>query len=91
MLTICIRCWVTGVVCARPTGKALRYEVIVAFDTCEACSIGKAKRENINMRWKGGSAISGERLYVDISSIHGVSFGSAKFWALAVDDYLGYF
>jgi len=34
--------------------------------------------------------IAGERLYVDISSNQGVSFGGSKFWALIVDDYSGY-
>jgi hypothetical protein len=30
------------------------------------------------------------RLYVDISSIKGKSFGGARFWALVVDDFYGY-
>ena len=79
-----------GEASARLTGKALGYEVIGTFDTCEACSIGKARQKNVNKDWKGGSLTAGERLYVDISSIQGVSFGGAKFWALIVDDYLGY-
>jgi hypothetical protein len=49
----------------------------------------KQNRKNIYKHWKGGSPISGERLYLDISSIKVISFGSAKFWALVVDDYLG--
>jgi hypothetical protein len=43
--------------------------------------------------WKrqgSGSSVPGERLYIDINSIQGVSFGGAKFWALVVDDFLGY-
>jgi hypothetical protein len=32
----------------------------------------------------------GERLYTDISSIKGESYGGSKFWALIVDDYSGY-
>jgi hypothetical protein len=72
------------------TGKALGNEVIGTFDTCETCSIGKAKQKNINKQWKGGSSVSGERLYVDMSSIQGVSFGGATFWALVVDDFLSY-
>jgi hypothetical protein len=79
-----------GAASARLTGKALGYEVIGTFDTCEACSIGKARQKNINKQWKGGSSVPGERLYVDISSIQGVSFGGAKFWALVVDDFSGY-
>ena len=79
-----------GEASARLTGKELGYEVIGTFDTCEACSIGKARQKNVNKDWKGGSLTAGERLYVDISSIQGVSFGGAKFWALIVDDYSGY-
>jgi hypothetical protein len=39
---------------ARLTGKALGYKVIGTFDTCEACSAGKAKQKNIKKqreRW----------------------------------------
>jgi hypothetical protein len=34
-----------GEASARLTGKTLGYEVIGTFDTCEACSIGKAKQK----------------------------------------------
>jgi hypothetical protein len=74
----------------RLTGKALGYKVIGTFDTCEACSIEKAKQKSINEQWKGCSSVPGERLYVDISSIQGVSFGAAKVWALIVNDFLSY-
>jgi hypothetical protein len=52
--------------------------------------LAKQNRKNIKKHWIGGSSISGERLYVDISSIQGVSFGGATFGALAVDDCSGY-
>jgi hypothetical protein len=35
-------------------------------------------------------AKSGERLYIDISSIKNESFGGSKFWVLIVDDYTDY-
>jgi hypothetical protein len=38
----------------------------------------------------GGIVKVGERVYVDISLIQGMSFGCSKFWALTVDDHLGY-
>jgi hypothetical protein len=79
-----------GEASARLTGKALGYKVNGTFDTCEACSIGKARQKSINKQWKGDSSVPGKRLYIDISSIQGVSFGGAKFWALVVDDFLGY-
>jgi hypothetical protein len=79
-----------GEVNARLTGKAYGYEVTGKFDVCEACSVGKARQKNINKEWKGGSSISGERLYVEINSIKGTSFGGAKFWALIIDDFSSY-
>jgi hypothetical protein len=78
-----------GAASARLTGKALGYEVLETFDSCEACSIRKAKQKSINKQWKGGGSVPGVRLYIDISSIQGVSFGGAKFWALVVDDFSG--
>jgi hypothetical protein len=55
-----------------------------------ACSVAKAKQKNSNKDWKGSSITPGERLYADISSIKGESYGGSKFWALVVDDYSGY-
>jgi hypothetical protein len=79
-----------GEVNARLTGKAYGYEVTGKFDVCEACSVSKARQKTINKEWKGGSSIRGERLYVDISSIKGTSFGETKFWALIIDDFSSY-
>ena len=79
-----------GEATARMTGKAHGYDVVGVFNPCEACSVGKARQKNINKEWKGGSMTAGERLYVDISSIKGESYGGSKFWALVVDDYSGY-
>jgi transposase InsO family protein len=72
------------------TGKSFGYDVVGNYMTCEACSVAKARRKNINKDWKGSSITPGERLYVDISSIKGESYGGSKFWALVVDDYSGY-
>jgi hypothetical protein len=41
--------------------------------------VAKARQKSVNKEWKGGSTTSEERLYVDISSIKGNSFGGAKF------------
>jgi hypothetical protein len=77
--------------CGEASARLTRsYEVIGTFDTCEACSIRKARQKNVNKDWKGGSLTAGERLYVDISSTQGMSFGGAKFWTLIFDDYSGY-
>ena len=79
-----------GEVATRMTGKSFGYDVTGDYKTCEACSVAKARQKNINKDWKGGSITPGERLYVDISSIKGESYGGSKFWALVVDDYSGY-
>jgi hypothetical protein len=76
-----------GEVNARLTGKAYGYEGTGKFDVCEAYSVAKARQKNINIEWKGGSSIHGERLCVDISSIKGTSFGGSNFWALIIDDF----
>ena len=37
-----------GRICARLTGKALGFEATGKFNTCDACSIGKARQKNVN-------------------------------------------
>jgi hypothetical protein len=68
------------------TGKSYGFDVVGDYKTCEACSGTKARQKNINKDWKGGTVIAGERLYVDISSIKGDSYGVSKFRALVVND-----
>jgi hypothetical protein len=70
----------------RLTAKANGWELSGKLDVCADCAIGKAKQKNTNKHWSNGSKIPGERLFVDISSIKGESYGGAKFWALVVDD-----
>jgi hypothetical protein len=60
------------------------------FKVCEDCAVAKARQRNINEDWKGGSQVPGERVYLDISSIKGESYGGSCFWALVVDDHRGY-
>jgi len=55
------------------------------------CAIGKARQKNMNKIWSQGSKTPGGRLYIDISSIKGESFGDSRFWALVVDDFTDYF
>jgi hypothetical protein len=45
----------------------------------------------MNKIWSQGSKTPGGRLYIDISSIKGESFGDSWFWALIVDDFNDYF
>jgi hypothetical protein len=60
------------------------------FKTCEQFATAKARRNNVNKDWKGGSQVQRERLYLDISSIKDLRYGGSKFWAFIVDDYTDY-
>jgi hypothetical protein len=60
------------------------------FKVCKNYEVAKARQKNFNKDWKGGSQVSGERVYLDISSIRDESYGSSCFWALLVDDYTDY-
>jgi hypothetical protein len=60
------------------------------FETCKECAVAKARQKNVNKNWLNSSDVPDERLYIDISSIAGKSFGGAKFWALIIDDYSDY-
>ena len=71
----------------RLTAKACNWDLTGKMEICADCAIGKARQKNLNKAWTSGSKIPGERLFVDISSIKGESYGGAKFWALIVDDY----
>jgi hypothetical protein len=61
------------------------------FKVCEDCALAKTSQRNVNKDWKGGSQVPGERVYLDISSIKGKSYGGSCFWALVVDDYTDYY
>jgi hypothetical protein len=67
-------------------GLKLKGEIKV----CEDCALAKARQRNVNKDWKGGSQVPGERVYLDISSIKGESYGGSCFWALVIDDHTDY-
>jgi hypothetical protein len=48
---------------------------------CEDCAMSKSEQKNFNKVWLGSSNITGERIYIDISSIKQRSLVGAKFWA----------
>jgi hypothetical protein len=54
-------------------GSKLKGELKVDED----CALAKARQRNINKDWKGGNQVPGERVYLDISSIKGESFGGS--------------
>jgi hypothetical protein len=72
------------------TGRIYDFKLSGKFEACEVCAIAKARQQNLNKDWKGGSEVPGERLYLDISSIKDTSSGGSKFWALIVDYYTDY-
>jgi hypothetical protein len=72
------------------TGKIYDFKLSGKFETCEVWSIEKARQKNLNKDWKGGSEISGVRLYLDICSIKDTTYGGSKFWAFIVDNYTSY-
>ena len=71
---------------ARATAKYMGWQVTGKATPCENCAIGKAKQKNVPKTSAERSKIPGERLYLDISSIKGKSYGNSTFWALLVDD-----
>jgi hypothetical protein len=60
------------------------------FKVCKDCAVAKARQKNLNINWKGGIQVSGERVYLDISSIRDESYGGSCFWVLLVDYYSDY-
>jgi hypothetical protein len=71
--------------CLRLTAKANNWELTGKYNACVDCALGKAKQKNINKNWTGGSKVPGERLFIDISSIQGESYGGAKYWAFLLE------
>ena len=70
----------------RKTAKYYGWKLTGKMDTCENCSLAKAKQKNLKKEKKEKSKTPGERLYMDISSIKEKSYGGSKFWLLVVDD-----
>ena len=53
---------------------------------CEACVKAKGKQKNIKKTTDTIAKEKGERLFIDISSLHRASGGGSRHWALIVDD-----
>jgi hypothetical protein len=71
-----------GVDRLKKTANIHRLKLKGKFKVCEDCALAKARQRNVNKDWKGGSQAPGERVYLDISSIKGESYGGSCFWAL---------
>jgi hypothetical protein len=57
---------------------------------CSSCGIAKAKQKSVSKELQPKSETPGERMFLDISSIKGESFGQSKFWLMALDDSTDY-
>jgi hypothetical protein len=79
-----------GLDCLKKTAQVHGLKLKGDFKVCKDCAVAKARQKNLNKDWKDGSQVSGERVYLDISSIRDESYGSSCFWALLVDDYSDY-
>jgi hypothetical protein len=51
------------------------------FKVCNDCAVAKARQKNLNIDWKGGIQVSGERVNLDISSIRDESYDCSCFWS----------
>jgi hypothetical protein len=79
-----------GLDCLKKTAQVHGLKLKGDFKVFEDCAVAKARQKNLKKDWKGGSQVSVERVYLDISSIRDESYGGSCFWALLVDDYSDY-
>ena len=69
----------------KTTARAHEWKLLGNFKISQDCTIGKAKQKTSIKR--SPIAPGGERLYIEVSSIKGESFGDSRFRALIVDDF----
>jgi hypothetical protein len=74
----------------KSTSKMYGLKQLGNFETCNECAVAKVQQKNFNKSWLNSSDVTGERLYIDISSNAEMSFGGAKFWVLIIDNYSDY-
>jgi hypothetical protein len=79
-----------GLDCLKKTAQVHGLKLKGDFKVSKDCSVAKARQKNLNKDWKGGSQVSGERGYLDISSIRDESYGGPCFLVLLVDDFSDY-
>ena len=60
------------------------------FSTCENCANAKGKQKQLSKESSTKASAPGERLCLDISTIHNPSYGGSKHWLLVLDDYSDY-
>jgi hypothetical protein len=62
------------------------WQVTGKSKVCDHCITAKAKQARIAKSTNTKSNKPGKRIFIDISSVKGESYGSSKFWLLALDD-----
>jgi hypothetical protein len=72
--------------CARQMAKFYGWEVVGKFDPCAFCTTAKARQNNLNRHANNHSTVPGERLFIDISSVKGMSYSNSKYWLLILDN-----
>ena len=75
----------------KETAKKMKWKVTTdKLDPCVACMKGKFKQTKISKTTNNKAKESGERLFIDISSMNSTSLGGSRYMALVVDDFSGY-
>ena len=74
----------------RTTAKVYGWDLYGKLAKCDSCGIGKMKQATVSKQSDTKDNIPGHRLYIDISSVKGRSYGDSKFWLLCVDSYTDY-
>ena len=72
------------------TAKHYGWDLRGHVHKCENCDMGKMRKKNVKKTTEKRSEKGGERLFLDISSVKGKSYGGSKFWILVVDDHTDY-
>ena len=72
------------------TGRAIGLHLTGTFNSCEDCTLGKAKKESVSKKNMKQSKILGERLFFDISSPLSSTLGGKKHWLMVVEDSTNY-
>ena len=73
-------------VITQATSRVMGLHLTGAFNPCEGCALGKAKKGRVHIRDVEHSKILGERLIFDISSPSTFTFRGKKYWLLVIKD-----
>ena len=74
----------------RSTANKMGIRLEGHFRHCDGCALGKMKKKNVPKDKVPNAPRSGDRLFLDISSIKYPSMGGAKYLCLMMDDHSGF-